>query len=79
MMDGQADAADYHLQLLLPDDPAVANGEQRYFRFDTELDIALDDLDAANTGNINALKAEAAQIIKTQSKEMKSLIKFLTA
>jgi hypothetical protein len=77
MMDGQADAAHYHLKLLLPTDPAVAGGDQRYFRFDTELDLALDDLDAANAGNIAALKAEAQQIIDDQSDEMERLIKML--
>jgi patatin-like phospholipase/acyl hydrolase len=79
MMDGQADAADYHLQLLFATDPAVPSGEQRYFRFDTELDLALDDLDAANAGNIAALRAEAQQIIKTQSREMNRLTAVLAA
>lgn len=69
MMDGQADSADYHLRMLLPG----KNARQRYFRFDTELDLALDDLDAANSGNIAALKSEAAQIIDSQKSELNRL------
>jgi hypothetical protein len=75
MMDGEADAADHHLRQLLPD--AKDGNDQRYFRFDTELDLALDDMDATSTGNILNLKQEAAQIIADQSEEMKRLVKFL--
>lgn len=76
MMDGQADAADYHLRQILPDEK---KGErQRYFRFDTELDLALDDMDAANKGNLEALRREALQIIERQSNEIDRLVKLLT-
>ncbi len=73
MMDGQADAADHHLRQLLPD----AGPAQRYFRFDTRLDLALDDMDAANAGNIAALKAEAAQILEAQAAELARLLDLL--
>lgn len=77
MMDGEADAADYHARLLLKD---AAHGEaQRYFRFDKELTNALDDMDAANEANILALRLEAKLILENQAKEMKRLVKLLTA
>lgn len=71
MMDGQADAADFHLRQLMPDEEMGA--AQRYFRFDTELELALDDMDAANAANIAALKAEAGQILRSQSSEFERL------
>jgi hypothetical protein len=73
MMDGQADAADYHLALLLPSE----GDGQRYFRFDTDLDLALDDMDAAHAANIAALKAEAQQILDTQGAEFEQLLRVL--
>ena len=76
MMDGVADAADYHLRQLLPDE--AHKDKQRYFRFDTELNLALDDMDAVGAGNINNLKAEATQILKTQQDQMKRLVSVLT-
>ncbi len=75
MMDGTADNTNFHLSHLLPD--VEKPTEQRFFRFDTELDKALDDLDAAHTGNIEALKREAADIIQSQAEEftrLKSLL-----
>ncbi|PHQ69031.1 MAG: patatin [Sneathiella sp.] len=72
MMDGQADAAHYHLSQMFPAKDAKA--AQRYFRFDTRLDLALDDMDAANAGNILALKAEAQQILTTDKAEFKRMI-----
>ncbi len=69
MMDGMSDSADYHDRQLL--------GDQRYFRFDIRLKDALDDLDAANRANINALLREADKIIKKQGKELDKLVKML--
>ncbi len=75
MMDGEADAADYHLRQLLPN--GETGNDQRYFRFDTELDLALDDMDAASAGNIANLKDEAAQIIDEQKDEFVRLVTIL--
>jgi patatin-like phospholipase/acyl hydrolase len=75
MMDGSADAADYHLQLLLPEKA----GKRRYFRFDTLLDKALDDLDAAHAANIEALKNEARDILRDQKQDFAKLIALLKA
>ena len=77
MMDGSADAADHHLRQLLPD--ATTGDQQRYFRFDTRLDLALDDLDGAGAGNIDNLKEEARQIMRDQSEELARLIALLGA
>ncbi len=75
MMDGEADAADYQLRQLMPDQKH--GDKQRYFRFDTELDLALDDMDAAGAGNIRNLKEEAAQILRAQKAEIARLLKLL--
>lgn len=72
MMDGQSKAADDTLTQLLP---GSHTGEgQRYFRFDTRLDLALDDMDAAGAGNIQNLKDEASQILDDQRYELDRLI-----
>jgi hypothetical protein len=76
MMDGQADSADYHLRQLLPDEKS--GDSQRYFRFDTRLDLALDDMDAAGAGNIRNLKEEAAQIVAAQAAELERLLALIT-
>lgn len=75
MMDGQADAADHQLRQLLPDEES--RDGQRYFRLDTKLDLALDDMDAANAANIRALKDEAGQILDERTAEIARLVKLL--
>ena len=66
MMDGVADAVDYQLRQML--------GQQdRYYRFNTKLQEALDDMDAANRANINALKREAGRIIETNDNKLQAL------
>ncbi len=75
MMDGMSDSADYHAQLLLP---GSKSSRQRYFRFDICLgDDALDDLDAADGANVNALLRKADEIIQKQRKELRRLVKLL--
>lgn len=74
--DGVADAVDYQLRQFLPGQGQT--DAQRYFRFDTKLDLALDDLDAAGAGNIRNLKDEAAQILDVQSDAMARLIEKLS-
>lgn len=72
MMDGEADATDYQLRQFLPDESK--RNAQRYFRFDTKLDLALDDLDAVGAGNVANLMSEAGQIIKEKAEELKRLV-----
>lgn len=76
MMDGQADAADYHASLVLPGPDA--GPDRRYFRFDKDLTLALDDLDAAHAANIRALQEEASSIIQKQAADLESLLPLLT-
>lgn len=75
MMDGVADSVDYQLQQLLPD--GRRPDSQRYFRFNTRLDLALDDMDAANAGNIRNLEQEAKQILQDQASEFDRLVALL--
>ncbi|MEX2644392.1 MAG: CBASS cGAMP-activated phospholipase [Acetobacterales bacterium] len=75
MMDGQADSADYHLRQMVPPE----GDGRRYFRFDTPLELALDDLDAANAGNIRNLVTEAEQIVETEAAALDGLVALLTA
>ena len=76
MMDGMSDSADYHARRLLPDS-ADDPGDQRYFRFDIELEDALDDLDAAHRANIIALSHEADKIKTEQEDELDRLAELL--
>ena len=77
MMDGMSDSADYHAQLLLPGSKSL---KQRYFRFDICLgDDALDDLDAADGANVRALLHKADEIIRKQRKDLRRLVKLLSA
>ena len=74
LLDGPKDAVDHQLSVLMGNE---ACGETRYFRFDTTLDFALDELDVATKGNIENLKREAQQILQEKEDDFKSLIKLL--
>ncbi len=69
IFDGVSDAADYQLNLVL---------EDNFYRFQTRLDIASDDMDNASRANMEALKAEAAQIISNQGEKIDAVCKKLT-
>lgn len=56
VFDGQSDAVDYQLRQVL--------GPQRYYRFQTELDRASDDMDDASEDNLQRLKQEADALIR---------------
>ena len=60
MMDGVADSVHYQLRQIL------SQTEARYYRFNTPLREAFDELDAANRANVNALKREAKRIVDDQ-------------
>ncbi len=75
MMDGSADAAHYQLSRLLPSAKGRVN--QRYFRFDDELDIGYDDLDNTDKTNLFALMAKSDDILKKQSSEWNKLLSIL--
>ncbi|MFT6556494.1 patatin-like phospholipase family protein [Sneathiella sp.] len=76
MMDGTADATDFHLDLILGG--KRKQNSQRYFRFDKHLTHALDDMDAAHSANIQALKKEGSSIIDDNKQELEKLINLLT-
>ncbi len=57
VFDGVSDAVDYQMRQLLGDN---------FFRFQTALEVASDDLDNASPSNIMALKMEAVQILRAQ-------------
>jgi uncharacterized protein len=68
IFDGVADAVDYQLRALLGD---------RYFRFQTLLDMASDDLDNASAANVDALRREAQQILVAQASRLDPLLELL--
>jgi len=70
LFDGAGDAVDYVSRQMLP--------ETRYFRFQTELTSAYDDMDNADETNINALMNLADMYLRGQGQEkMKKLVKIL--
>ena len=79
MMDGMSDSADYHALRLLPGSESddKQKSEQRFFRFNIELEHASDDLDDASNTNIKNLLKKAEEILKNQETELKQLAKAL--
>lgn len=75
MARGTSNATDYQLRQLLPD--SSTGNKQRYFRFNTRLDLASDKIDAADKTNIRNLKLEASKILATQKKEFARLLRKL--
>ena len=70
-----ADTVDFQLKELLP-----ARGDgNRYYRFQTELDIGKDDMDDASPTNIQALKTKAKEIIRKNDAALDALCAQLVA
>jgi hypothetical protein len=61
LFDGAADAADYVASQLIP--------EAQYFRFQTILDKAYDDMDRADQTNLNALRNVANHFLREEGGE----------
>jgi patatin-like phospholipase/acyl hydrolase len=70
VLDGVSSTVDYQLSQLLPNRP---DGTARYFRVQPELPAANHAMDNAERGNLDALKAIAAQTIKDQSKDIDAI------
>lgn len=70
IFDGVSDAVDYQLRSLV---------RERYFRFQTMLDIASDDMDNASQANLLALRAEAQQILTVDAPRLNRLVEILSA
>ena len=65
IFDGVQDTVDYQLSQLLK----ATNGQQRrYYRFQTELDMGMDDMDDASKTNIFALQHKAEELIAKESR-----------
>jgi len=69
IMDGVSDAVDYQLRQIL--DP-------NYYRFQTRLDVASDDMDNASAANLSALKTEARQLIEAEEASLQRVCELLT-
>lgn len=65
MFDGVSDTVDYQLRQLLP--------PERYFRFQTRLDQANDDLDDAGEENLRLLRLEAERLISENRPQLDAL------
>jgi uncharacterized protein len=70
VFDGSSDAVDYQVRHVL--------GEG-YWRFQTELTEASDDLDDASEENLRALRAQAEQLIAERSDDLDAVVSALTA
>jgi hypothetical protein len=71
VFDGISDAVDYQVRHVL--------GEERYWRFQTELTIASDDLDDASEENLAALRRQAEELIASRSDDLDAVVRALTA
>jgi patatin-like phospholipase/acyl hydrolase len=76
VFDGVSDTVDHQLAILCKDTP---NGEPRYYRLQTELDIGSDDMDNATATNIAALERKAQQLLEEQADKLDRLCAELTA
>lgn len=68
MFDGVSDATNYQMKIFLGD---------KYFRLQTNLSVASDDMDNVTSGNIENLKAEAKKLIRTHKNEIESICNHL--
>jgi hypothetical protein len=68
VFDGVADAVNYQMRQILNREDT-----QRFFRFQTRLDRASDDIDDASPANITAMKQEAEQILMLQKDDLEQI------
>ena len=73
VFDGVSDTVDHQMAVLCSSQEAG----RRYFRFQTELDSAMDDMDDATRTNVLALERKAAEIIATRSADIDALCELL--
>jgi patatin-like phospholipase/acyl hydrolase len=60
VFDGVSDTVDHEMKILCKD---TDDGDPRYYRFQTELNVGSDDMDNATATNLLALKAKAQDVI----------------
>jgi uncharacterized protein len=71
VFDGISDAVDYQVQHVL--------GEDGYWRFQTELTKASDDLDDASEENLKLLREQAEELIAARSDDLDAVVTALTS
>ena len=76
VFDGVSDTVDHQMKVLCRESD---EGDPRYYRFQTELDLGSDDLDNATATNIAALRQKAHELIEEQSDSLDRLCRELTA
>jgi patatin-like phospholipase/acyl hydrolase len=69
VFDGVSDTVEYQLKNLLPED--------RYYRFQTTLDVGNDDMDDASRTNIRVLKLKAEELIHERESDIDALCRLL--
>jgi patatin-like phospholipase/acyl hydrolase len=74
VFDGVSDTVDHQMKILCRDSD---EGDPRYYRFQTELDVGSDDMDNATATNIAILKQKAEQMIKEQDDAIDALCREL--
>jgi len=76
VLDGVGDTVDHQMKVLCRESD---DGDPRYYRFQTELDVGSDDMDNVTAPNLNALKEKAQEIIAKHDDEIDELCHALTA
>lgn len=71
VFDGSSDVVDYQLTQIV--------GPERFFRFQTELTTASDDLDDAGEGNLRALRLTGERLIAERAREVDAAVTALRA
>jgi patatin-like phospholipase/acyl hydrolase len=75
VFDGVSDTVDHQMKILCRDSD---DGDPRYYRFQTELNVGSDDMDNATATNLLALKQKAQEMIEQQSDDLDKLCQELT-
>ena len=74
IFDGVQDTVDYQLKQLLP---STSGPKRRYYRFQVELDMGMDDMDDASKTNLFALQHKADELIAQETKALGKLCQLL--
>jgi patatin-like phospholipase/acyl hydrolase len=76
VFDGVSDTIDHQMTILCRESD---NGDPRYYRFQTELDIGSDDMDNVTKTNLAALEQKAQQLIHEKTDSIDRLCRELSA
>jgi patatin-like phospholipase/acyl hydrolase len=75
VFDGVSDTVDHEMKILCRDSD---DGDPRYYRFQTELNVGSDDMDNATATNLLALKQKAQEVIDLNNTALDKLCQELT-